>query len=91
MNQTSQRQCWQRFLGRALAPLAGALIVLGFAGNAHAAPDEEMPQGRLGYRWVDAPPARKMTDADQLGLEIAKYGGGSLVAVWLLRKMFSAE
>jgi hypothetical protein len=91
MKQTSQRQLMQRFFGRALAPLAGGVIVLGLASNAHAAPDEEQPQGRLGYRWVEAPPAPKMTDADQLGIQIAKYGGGSLVAVWLLRKMFSAE
>ena len=91
MIQTSQRKLRARFPGRrALAPLAGALLVLAVAGEARASA-EEVPQGRLGYRWVEPPPSRPMTDADRLGLDIAKFGGGSLVAVWLLRKMFSAE
>ena len=91
MIQTSQRKLRARFLGRrTLAPLAGALIVLAAAGEARASA-EEMPQGRLGYRWVQPPPARPMTAADQLGLDVAKFGGGSLVAVWVLRKMFGAE
>ena len=92
MIQTNGTRTKGRFWGRAaLPPLAGAIVVLCLAAKVYAAPDDDQPQGRLGYKWVEPPPARPMTDADRLGLDIAKYGGGSLIAVWLLRRMCSAE
>ena len=91
MIQTYGTQTKGRFLGRAAVPLAGAILALCLATKAYGAADEELPQGRLGYKWVEPPKGRPVTDTDRLGMDIAKYGGGSLIAVWLLRKMFSAE
>ena len=81
------------FLGRrVLAAAAGALLLVGFAAPAPAAPtEEELQNGRLGYKWVPEPPKRPLTPQEELGVEIAKYGGGGLIVVWLLRRMFSAE
>jgi hypothetical protein len=81
------------FLGRGSLPLlAAALFVLAFAGTASGALQEEsLPQGRLGYQWVPEPPSRPLTEAEELGVQVAKYGGGGLVGLWLLRKMFSTE
>ena len=91
MIQTYGTQANRGFLGRAALPLAGAIIALCLAGKAYAAPDEDQPQGRLGYKWVEPPKARPVTDTDRLGMDIAKYGGAGLIGVWLLRKMFAKE
>ena len=75
-----------------LPAAAGALLLLASAGTAPAAPTEEdLQNGRLGYKWVPEPPKRPLTPQEELGVEIAKYGGGGLIVVWLLRRMFSAE
>ena len=75
-----------------LPAAAGALLLLASAGAAPAGPTEsELQNGRLGYKWVPEPPKRPLTPQEELGVEIAKYGGGGLVVVWLLRRMFSAE
>ena len=75
-----------------LPAVAGALMLLASAGPALAGPaDEELTNGRLGYKWVPEPPKRPLTREEQLGVDIAKYGGGGLIVVWLLRRMFSAE
>ena len=92
MNRVTPKQFRIGIPGRAILPLVcAALVVLSFAGKASAGLEDDMQNGRLGYRWVPEPPKRPLTEQEALGLEIAKYGGGGLVVLWLLRKMFSAE
>ena len=75
-----------------LPAAAAALLVLAYAGQAAATPlEDDMQNGRLGYKWVPDPPKRPLTPQEQLGVEVAKYGGGGLIVIWLLRRMFSTE
>ena len=76
---------------RALAPLLGALLALSLTAEVRGIAEEDIPSGRLGYAWVPDPPKEPGSSSQELGLEIAKYGGGSLVALWVLRKMFGGE
>jgi hypothetical protein len=70
---------------------AAALTLFVFAGNASASLEDDLPNGRLGYKWTPEPPSRPLTQSEELGLEVAKYGGGGLIGLWLLRKIFSNE
>jgi len=71
---------------------AAVVLVLGFAGKAAAAlAEDDLQNGRLGYRWTPEPPKRPLTPEEELGVQVAKYGGGGLVGIWLLRRMFSKE
>ena len=77
-----------------LPAAAAALLVLAFAGQAAAAAtplEDDMQNGRLGYKWVPDPPKRPLTPQEELGVEVAKYGGGGLIVLWLLKRMFSTE
>jgi hypothetical protein len=77
---------------RAWAPAAAAaLLVLAFAGQAAAGLEDDMTNHRLGYKWVPDPPKRPLTPQEELGVEVAKYGGGGLIVLWLLKRMFSTE
>jgi hypothetical protein len=82
-----------RILGLGLLPLAAAALVLvARADTASATPlEDDLKNGRLGYAWVPDPPKRPLTEQEELGVQIAKYGGGGLIGLWLLRKMFSTE
>jgi hypothetical protein len=81
-----------RFIGRGVLPyLAAVLFVLAFAGSAAANLEQDLPEGRLGYRWVPDPPAQPRTETEEMALQIAKYGGGGLLGIWLLRKMFTTD
>lgn len=87
-----KRRGWLSLGPRTLAVVAGALLLLPSAGPAAAGPlERDLENGRLGYKWVPEPPKRPLTPEEKLGVEIAKYGGGALIVVWLLRRMFSAE
>ena len=78
-------------MGRLRLPVL-ALVLLCAAGSAAALPSEDdLPQGRLGYKWVPDPPSRPLTPQEELGVQVAKYGGGGLIVMWLLRRMFSQE
>jgi hypothetical protein len=77
---------------RRLLPLVGAAVfVLAFASDASAGLEDDLTNGRLGYKWVPEPPKRPLTQEEQLGVEVAKYGGGGLIVVYVLRRMFSKE
>ena len=82
-----------RFIGRwRVAVIVGAALLRSWTAPAAALPSEdELPQGRLGYKWVPDPPSRPLTPQEELGVQVAKYGGGGLVVMWLLRRMFSQE
>jgi hypothetical protein len=85
------RSAKQRWRGWAAAS-AAALLVLTFAGQAAATPlEDDMQNGRLGYKWVPDPPKRPLTPQEELGVQVAKYGGGGLIVLWLLKRMFSTE
>ena len=76
----------------ALPAAAGAVLLLSMAGNAGGAlTEEDLQSGRLGYKWVPDPPKRPLTAEEELGVKVAKYGGGALVGVWLIRRLMSAE
>ena len=72
---------------RALAPLLAALLLLGAASTAHGAPDD-MPNGRLGYRWTPEPPKQTFAMPDPVVFQALKYGGGAVVGIWFLRRLF---
>lgn len=76
-------------------PLAGAAMLLFiFAADVHAAGsslEDDLNNGRLGYKWVPDPPKRPLTREEELGVEVAKYGGGGLIVIYVLRRMFSKE
>ena len=95
MSMTSRKQSGPGFLGRRtlrLALPAAAVLLLSFAAEAPAATmEEDLQNGRLGYKWVPDPPKRPLTPADELGVKVAKYGGGTLLGVWLVRRLFGNE
>ena len=78
---------------RGLLPLAGAaLLLFSFAADAFGGSlEDDLNNGRLGYKWVPDPPKRPLTQEEELGVEVAKYGGGGLIVVYVLRRMFSKE
>ena len=51
------------------------------AGSASASLEDDIPNGRLGYKWTPEPPSRPLTQSEELGLEVAKYGGGGLIGM----------
>ena len=87
-----QRIPMRRWIRAALAPLLAAALFFGTAGTARGAgADEELPNGRLGYRWTPDPPKQPMSGPDQFALDVAKYVGGGILAIWLLRKLFGSD
>ena len=93
MSDTGRERCGWGIVGRRVrAAAAAVLLLVGAAGPAAAGPTEQdLTNGRLGYQWVPEPPRRPLTPQEELGVDIAKYGGGGLIVVWLLRRMFSPE
>ena len=79
-----------RFARAALAPLAAGLVLLGACGTAMGAEDE-LPNGRLGYKWTPDPPKQPMSRESQIALNVVKYGGGAVVGIWFIRKLASRE
>ena len=91
MRGTTRRPLRPHFLSyRILAPLAAALVVLTFAGRAAAA-DDDVPNGRLGYRWTPEPPKQGFAEPDPTTMKIAKIGGCSIAGLWLLRKLMGSS
>ena len=84
------RRVLARITRRALAPLTAGLVLLGACGTALGA-DEELPSGRLGYKWTPDPPKQPMSRESQIALNVVKYGGGAVVGIWFLRKLASRE
>jgi hypothetical protein len=79
-------------IGRGVLPfLVAALLVLVLTGSASGNLEQDLPEGRLGYRWVPEPPKQPRTETEEMALQVAKYGGGGLLGLWLLRKLFSNE
>lgn len=75
-----------------MLPLVAAmLLVLTLSAEAAGGLEDDLNNGRLGYKWVPDPPKRPLTQQEELGVEIAKYGGGGLVVIYILRRMFSRE
>ena len=92
MSQTSFKRREAVFLGRSLLPLVAAALLAGaIAGDASAAVEQDLQNGRLGYKWVPDPPKRPLTPQEEFGIQFAKYGGGGLIGIWLLRRLFSNE
>lgn len=89
---TSRTHFLTGFLGRGALPLvAAALLLFTLSADASAGLEDDLNNGRLGYKWVPDPPKRPLTQQEELGVEIAKYGGGGLLVVYVLRRMFSKE
>ena len=76
---------------RALAVGAGLLLLLGVAGEARALSEPELPNGRLGYKWVPTPPQGPGIQPDEMAVTVAKVGAGAVAAIWVLRKLSGAE
>ena len=76
---------------RALAVGAGLLLLLGVAGEARAISEQELPNGRLGYKWVPTPPQGPGIQPDEMAVTVAKVGAGAVAAIWVLRKLTGAE
>ena len=89
MNSTSRRSFrLPRVPRKALAPLVGALLLLGAGSRAFGATDDDLPQGRLGYRWTPDPPKQTIAMPDPVVIQACKYGGGAVVVLWLVKKLF---
>jgi hypothetical protein len=75
-------------VSRRIVPVVAAVFLL-VAPCANAAPasDEEMQNHRLGYNWTPKPSSQPMSRDSQIAWNIAKYGGGGIAALWLLRKL----
>ena len=92
MCQTVQKRSGPGFVSRGVLPLVGAaLLIFSVAGDVRAGLEDDLNNGRLGYKWVPDPPKRPLTQQEEMGVEIAKYGGGGLIVVYVLRRMFSKE
>ena len=79
---------------RAKLAVAALLVGLAFvvpAGSTRAAADDELTNGRLGYRWTPDPPKQPMSSTDQFALDVAKYVGGGILVIWVLRRLFSSD
>ena len=88
MNRTGRRNFGTTHLGRNVAAsLLAAFLLVGAGARAFAAPDE-LPSGRLGYRWTPEPSKQKFAMPDPVVFKAIKYGGGAVVAIWILRKLF---
>ena len=90
---TGRRSSIGRALLRfALPAAAGVILLLLSAGSADGAmTEEDLQNGRLGYKWVPDPPKRPLTREEELGVQVAKYGGGGLVGLWLIRRLMRSE
>ena len=96
MSNTARKRTGSGILGpvseRVLLPAAAAMLLLSVASEARAGGlEDDLNNGRLGYKWVPDPPKRPLTAEEELGVKVAKYGGGALVGVWLIRRLFSNE
>ena len=76
---------------RALSAVFATLLLAGAAQSAFGVADEDLPQGRLGYRWTPDPPAQPISRENQIALSVAKWVGGAVVVIWVLRKMGSSD
>jgi hypothetical protein len=76
---------------RALGAVAAALLVASASGSAFALADDDLPQGRLGYRWTPDPPPQPISRENQFAINVAKWVGGAVVVIWVLRKMGSSD
>ena len=75
----------------ALVPLLVGFVFVVPAGSARAAADDELTNGRLGYRWTPDPPKQPMSSTDQFALDVAKYVGGGILVIWVLRRLFTSD
>lgn len=92
MNRWIKRAAKSRIFGTKLAAsLLAALLLLGAARPAYGLTEDELPNGRLGYRWVPAPQSYPMSRPQRLATDVAKVGAGGLVVLWLWRKLFATE
>jgi hypothetical protein len=92
MSRWSKRAARSRILGRKLVgPALAALLLLGAARPAFGLSDDELPNGRLGYRWVPAPQSYPMSRPQRLATDVAKIGAAALVGLWRWRKLFATE
>jgi hypothetical protein len=92
MNKSRSRAEKARIIGRwAVAPFLAALLLLGAARPAYGLSEEELPDGRLGYKWVPTPPRYPMSQRERLATDAAKIGAASLAGLWLWRKLFASE
>ena len=72
-----------------------AALVLTTAGSAFAAPGDgaldELGNGRLGYKWVPDPPRQSYRTQHSMWHDVAKYGGGAVAGLWVLKKLFGDD
>jgi hypothetical protein len=73
-----------------LAPLLACLLLAAACGTASASEDD-ISNGRLGYRWTPEPPKEPTSRENQLALDVAKYVGGGILVIWFLRKMATSD
>jgi hypothetical protein len=87
-----KRAAKARFIGRkAVAPFLAALLLLGAARPAFGLSEDDLPSGRLGYKWVPTPPRYPMSQPERLATDAAKIGAAALAGLWLWRKLFASE
>ena len=72
---------------RVLPAVAAMFLLLATCSNAFAAREEDLPSGRLGYRWTPDPSSAPVSRDSQIAWDVAKYGGGGILALWVLRKL----
>jgi hypothetical protein len=84
------RQLARRPVARRIAAaVAMAFLLVAPRASAAPAPDEDLPNGRLGYRWTPDPASPPVSRESQIAWDVAKYGGGGILALWLIRKLFT--
>jgi hypothetical protein len=76
---------------RILAAVAAAVFLLVAPSDIAAPANEDLPNGRLGYRWTPDPSTPPTSRESQIAWNVAKYGGGGIAALWLLRKLATPE
>ena len=92
MNRWTKRAAKSWIFGPKLAALLlAALVLLGAARPAYGLVEDDIPNGRLGYRWVPAPQSYPMSRPQRLATDAAKIGAAALVGMWLWRKLFATE
>ena len=94
MQVTSRRHFGRKLIGHKTLATLLAVLLLAVSASADASPlglADELPSGRLGYKWVPDPPKKPMSAAEQMWLDVAKYGGAVLVGGWLLKKLFGDD
>ena len=91
MSVTNRQPARRPIIRRILPAVAAAFLLLAPVAAAAAPSGDDLPNGRLGWRWTPDPPSAPVSRESQIAWDVAKYGGGALLALWIIRKLATSD